>query len=111
MCFEILVNHSNVNSCNRSLSPSLGDKLLVVSITVKIEDGEYFRRGAQGDDLLYTGGFGRALDLSGKGLSKVPEAVTDLTELEDLDWSDNYLEELRLERVFSCTRARNLHTP
>ena len=45
------MNHSNVNSCNRSLSPSLGDKLLVVSITVKIEDGEYFRRGAQGDDL------------------------------------------------------------
>ena len=44
--------------------------------------------------MIYTDGFGRALDLSGKGLSKVPEAVTDLTELEDLDWSDNYLEEL-----------------
>ena len=34
------------------------------------------------------------LDLSGKGLSKVPEAVTDLTELEELDLSDNYLKEL-----------------
>ena len=29
-----------------------------------------------------------------RGLSKVPEAITDLTELEELDLSDNYLEEL-----------------
>ena len=38
--------------------------------------------------------FNGSLDLSGKGLSKVPEAVTDLTELEVLDLSDNYLNEL-----------------
>ena len=46
--------------------------------------------------LIYTDGLGdRVLDLSGKGLSKVPEAViTDLTELEGLYLSDNYLKEL-----------------
>ena len=35
-------------------------------------------------------------DLGSRGLSKVtvPEAVTDLTELEEIDLSDNYLEEL-----------------
>ena len=36
----------------------------------------------------------RVLDLSSRGLSKVPEAVSDLTELEGLDLPDNYLEEL-----------------
>lgn len=36
-------------------------------------------------ELIFTKRFtGRVLDLSGKGLSKVPEAVTDLTELENL---------------------------
>ena len=33
-------------------------------------------------------------NLRSRGLSKVPEAITDLTELEELDLSDNYLEEL-----------------
>ena len=36
----------------------------------------------------------RVLDLSSRGLSKVPEAVSDLTELEGLDLPDNYLGEL-----------------
>ena len=45
--------------------------------------------------LIFTDHYGqRVLDLSGKGLSKVPEAVTDLTELEVLDLSYNYLKEL-----------------
>ena len=33
-------------------------------------------------------------DLSNRGLSNIPEAVTDLTELEELDLPDIYLEEL-----------------
>ena len=46
-------------------------------------------------EMIYTDEFGyRVLYLSGKGLSKVPEAVTDLTELEELYLSDNYLKEL-----------------
>ena len=36
----------------------------------------------------------RAVYLSGRELSIVPEAVSDLTELEELDLPDNYLEEL-----------------
>lgn len=36
-------------------------------------------------EMIYTDDFfGKALVLRGKGLSKVPEAVTDLTELENL---------------------------
>ena len=46
-------------------------------------------------EMIYTDVIGdRVLDLHGKGLSKVPEAVTDLTELEELKVSDNYLKEL-----------------
>ena len=42
---------------------------------------------------MYTNEYGeRVLDLSYKGLSKVPEAVTDLTELEELDFPDIYLD-------------------
>ena len=36
----------------------------------------------------------RVLSLSDIGLSRVPEAITDLTELEELYLSDNYLTEL-----------------
>ena len=36
----------------------------------------------------------RVLDLNGRKLSKVPEAVTDLTDVEELDLSDNNLTEL-----------------
>ena len=44
---------------------------------------------------IYTNEDGeRCLRLRGKGLSNVPEAVSDLTELERLDLSDNYLKEL-----------------
>lgn len=35
-------------------------------------------------EMIRDGILGKALYLSGKGLSKVPEAVTDLTELENL---------------------------
>ena len=46
-------------------------------------------------EMIYTNKYGdRVLDLRGEGLSKVPEAVTDLTELEGLYLSDNYLKEL-----------------
>ena len=46
-------------------------------------------------ELIFTNDLGeRVLDLSGKGLLKVPEAVTDLTELEELNLSGNYLKEL-----------------
>ena len=47
-------------------------------------------------EMIYITEFSRlmALDLHGKGLSKVPEAVTDLTELEKLNLSYNYLKEL-----------------
>ena len=45
--------------------------------------------------MIYTNKYGdRVLYLRGKGLSKVPEAVTDLTELEELYLSVNYLKEL-----------------
>ena len=51
---------------------------------------------------------GRVLDLSGEGLSKVPEAViiTDLTDLEELDLSDNFLKELPT----SINKLKNLKT-
>ena len=42
-------------------------------------------------ELIYTGFFGKCLDLSGKNLTKVPQAVTKLTELEVLDLSWNQL--------------------
>ena len=54
----------------------------------------------------------RVLDLSSRGLSKVPEAVSDLTELEGLDLPDNYLEELptsinKLKNLFRLTSEVN----
>jgi len=55
--------------------------------------------------LIKQGLFGeRALGLSGKLLSKVPEAVCELTELEELNLSDNYLKELPA----SINKLRNL---
>ena len=46
-------------------------------------------------EMIYTNVDGeRVLDLSEKGLSRVPEAVFNLTELEALYLSDNYLKEL-----------------
>ena len=43
---------------------------------------------------ISTNVLGKSQDLSSRGLSIVPKVVTDLTELEELDLSDNYLEEL-----------------
>jgi len=48
----------------------------------------------------------RVLHLSNRGLSNVPEAVSDLTELEELDLPDNYLDELPT----SINKLKNLKT-
>ena len=62
---------------------------------------------------IYTHKFGvRCLDLCEKELSKVPEAVFDLTELEERDLSVNYLKELptiinKLKNLKTLTLVRN----
>jgi len=55
---------------------------------------------------------GTSQDLGSRGLSKVPEAVTDLTELEEINLPDNYLEELptsinKLKNLFKLTSEVN----